>query len=97
MLCCQNPKFEDDLESLNKFIKTMQESVQGMRASVSAFQASAAEFQKAMINQQTQKNKEPFNTQPFQNPASNFEQNEETMEETQKQFDISSDTKTEEN
>ena len=58
LLCCQNPKMENDLESLSNFIKAMRESVVGMRTSMANLHSSTTEFHKTIgikVNKPQQK------------------------------------------
>ena len=58
LLCCQNPRMENDLETLSNFIKAMRDSVEGMRTSMVNIHSSTAEFHKSMgmkVNKPQQK------------------------------------------
>ena len=58
LLCAQNPRIENDLESLSTFIKSMRESVVGMRSSMANLHSSTSEFHNTMglkVNKPQQK------------------------------------------
>ena len=85
LLCCQNPRMENDLESLSNFIKAMRDSVEGMRTSLVNIHSSTAEFHKSMgmkVNKPQQNNNFP-NYDEKKNVYADVEYTNQTSGETE--------------
>ena len=83
LLCCQNPKMENDLESLSNFIKATRESVMGMRNSLANLHSSTTEFHKTMGNN-VKKPQQKINN-PVQDPQKNVMANDDYTTQTSEQ------------
>ncbi|ACV62194.1 hypothetical protein Dtox_1312 [Desulfofarcimen acetoxidans DSM 771] len=66
LLCCQNPRIENDLETLSVFVKAMRESVGGLKTSLNNLHASTAEFHKNMSINMNQQKKNDYPAQEYQ-------------------------------